>query len=87
MGRIKKLFRMLTRYPLRLFNKISFRATVVDSGVDKTAVIEHHANAILEMAYGKANGFTGGREYTLENASREKCTARYVETIKSVLGK
>lgn len=45
------------------------------------------AEAILKMADGKANDFTGGREYTLENASREKCTARYVETIKSVLGK
>ena len=44
MGRIKKLFRMLLKYPLRLFNKISFRATVVDSEVDKTAVVEHHAN-------------------------------------------
>ena len=43
------------------------------------------ADAILEMADGKANNFTGGREYTLENASKEKCTAKYVETIKSVM--
>ena len=42
-------------------------------------------DAILEMADGKANSFTGGREYTLENASKEKCTAKYVETIKSVM--
>ena len=45
------------------------------------------ANAILEMANGKKDDFTGGREYTLENASKEICTAKYVETIKSVLGK
>lgn len=44
MSRIKKLLRMLIQYPLRLFNKISFRATVIDSKVDRKAVIEHHAN-------------------------------------------
>lgn len=44
MGRLKKLFRMLVRYPLRLFNGISLRATVVDTAVDKTAVVQHHAN-------------------------------------------
>lgn len=45
------------------------------------------ADAILEMANGKAMSFTGGREYTLENASKDKCTAKYVEVIKSVAGK
>ena len=44
MERIKKLWRMIIRYPLRLFNGISFRATVVDCNVHKKAVIEHHAN-------------------------------------------
>ena len=44
------------------------------------------ANAILEMT-DKAQSFVGGREYTLQNASKEICTAKYVETIKSVLGK
>jgi len=38
--------------------------------------------AILEMADGRTSKFTGGREYTIENASKEKCTAKYVETIK-----
>lgn len=45
------------------------------------------ADAILEMANGKAMSFTGGREYTLENASKDKCTAKYIEVIKSVVGK
>lgn len=45
------------------------------------------ANEILSMFNGKASGFTGGREYTLANASKEKCTAKYVETILSVSGK
>lgn len=44
MRRFKKLIRVILHYPLRLFNKISLRATVIDSKVDKTAVIEHHAN-------------------------------------------
>ena len=43
------------------------------------------ADAILEMVNGKAMSFTGGREYTLENASKDKCTAKYVEVIKSVM--
>ena len=42
------------------------------------------ATAILEMAEGKTSDFTGGRQYTEENASKEKCTAKYVETIKLV---
>lgn len=46
---------------------------------------EKLANAILEMANGNAAGFTGGREYAVENASKEKCTAKYVETIKQLL--
>ncbi len=45
------------------------------------------ANEILSMFNGKASGFTGGRGYTLANASKEKCTAKYVETILSVSGK
>lgn len=44
MARIKKLLRMLLAYPKRLFNGISFRATVVDCKIDKTSKIEHHAN-------------------------------------------
>ena len=44
MERIKKLFRMLLKYPVRLFNKISFRATVIDSNVHKTAAVQHHSN-------------------------------------------
>lgn len=44
MGRLKKLLRMMIKYPLRLFNKISFRATVIDSNVHKTAAVQHHAN-------------------------------------------
>ncbi len=44
MGRIKKLLRVVFQYPLRLFNKISFKATVVDSKVDKTSSVAHHAN-------------------------------------------
>ncbi|MBE6538717.1 MAG: CatB-related O-acetyltransferase [Ruminococcaceae bacterium] len=44
MARIKKLLRMILHYPARLFNGISPRATVIDSKVDKKAVIEHHAN-------------------------------------------
>lgn len=48
---------------------------------------EKLADAILYMANGDANEFTGGRKYVLENASKEKCTEKYVKTIKSVLGK
>lgn len=44
MGKIKKLLRMLIKYPLRFFNGISLRATVIDSKIHKKAVIEHHAN-------------------------------------------
>lgn len=45
---------MLLKYPLRLFNKISFRATVIDSEVHKTAVVEHHAN----LRYSKVGRLT-----------------------------
>lgn len=44
MARVKKLIQILLRYPLRLFNKISFRATVVDSKIHKTVAIQPHAN-------------------------------------------
>ncbi len=44
MGKIKKLLRMLIKYPLRFFNGISLRATVIDSKIHKKAVVEHHAN-------------------------------------------
>ena len=42
------------------------------------------AEAILEMKNGKASNFSGGREYAVEYASKEKCTKKYVETIKNV---
>lgn len=54
MGRIKKIIRVLLQYPLRLFNKISFRATVVDSWVHKTSSIAHHAN----VRYSKVDRYT-----------------------------
>ncbi len=54
MERIKKLLRMLLGYPKRLFNGISFRATVVDSAIDRTAVVEHHAN----VRYSKIGKYT-----------------------------
>ncbi len=54
MSRIKKLLRMLLQYPMRLFNKISLRATVIDSKVDKTAAIQHHAN----VRYSKIGRYT-----------------------------
>jgi len=44
MSKIKKLLKMLLRYPLRIFNKISFRATVVESKIASKSVIVHHAN-------------------------------------------
>lgn len=45
------------------------------------------ASAVLKMKNGRAESFTGGRNYTVENASKDKCTAKYVETIKSLIGK
>lgn len=45
---------MLIRYPLRLFNKISFRATVIDSKIHKNAVVQHHAN----VRYSKIGKYT-----------------------------
>lgn len=54
MERIKKLLRMLLKYPLRLFNGISLRATVVDSDIHKTSVVEHHAN----VRYSKIGKYT-----------------------------
>lgn len=41
--RFKKFINMAIRYPLRLFNGTSLRATVIESKIDKTAVVEHHA--------------------------------------------
>ena len=43
--------------------------------------------AILKMAGGGAQSFTGGREYAIANASKETCTAKYVETIKNAIGR
>ncbi len=54
MERIKKLVRVILSYPKRLFNRISFRATVVDSEIDKTSVVEHHAN----VRYSKIGRYT-----------------------------
>lgn len=39
------------------------------------------AEAILRMADGEASRYVGGREYAVENASREKCVQKYVEAI------
>ena len=47
MSRIKKLLRMLLQYPLRLFNKISLRATVVDAEVDKTTAIPATSDNVM----------------------------------------
>lgn len=44
MSRFMKLIRMIILYPSRLFNRISFRAMVVDSIVHKTSAIEHDTN-------------------------------------------
>lgn len=54
MERIKKLLRMMLGYPKRLFNGISFRATVVDCEIDKKAIIEHHAS----VRYSKVGKYT-----------------------------
>ncbi len=43
------------------------------------------AAAIADMVDTDVNNFTGGREYAIANASKNICTARYVETIKSLL--
>lgn len=45
------------------------------------------AKAILKMADGKKDRFTGGREYVIQNASKDVCVAKYIDTIKSALGK
>ncbi|MBQ9115858.1 MAG: glycosyltransferase family 4 protein [Clostridia bacterium] len=37
------------------------------------------ASAILRMAEGEAERYSGGREYAIEHASREKCVRKYVE--------
>ena len=39
------------------------------------------ATAIGDMADSGAQSFTGGREYVVANASKDVCTAKYVETI------
>ncbi len=46
---------------------------------------EKLASVILEMKNGKSEDFTGGREYVSKNASKEICTAKYVDLIKSFL--
>lgn len=44
MKKIVRVFRFIASYPSRLFNGISFRATVVDAKIDRTAKIQHAAN-------------------------------------------
>ncbi len=43
------------------------------------------ADAIVGMANGKAKLYNGGREYTLKNASKETCVAKYVEAINDLV--
>lgn len=43
------------------------------------------ANTILRMAENEAKKYCGGRDYAIENASREKCIEKYVNTVKSAL--
>ena len=43
------------------------------------------ANAILEMAAGKAGQYNGGRVYAINNASRDICTRKYVDVVKSMV--
>ena len=50
--------------------------TVEPEDADKLAA------AILKMAGGGAQNFTGGREYAIANASKDACTAKYVETMR-----
>ena len=38
--------------------------------------------AILEMSHGESTTFVGGREYTAQNASKEVCTAKYIDVIR-----
>ena len=45
------------------------------------------AEAILEMAAGKADQYNGGREYAINNASRDICTRKYVDVVKSLVNK
>ena len=45
------------------------------------------ATAIGDMADSGAQSFTGGREYVVANASKDVCTAKYVETIKNAIGR
>lgn len=100
MERIKKLIRVVLSYPSRFFNRISFRATVVDCEVDKTSVVEHHANvryskigrytyvsarSSVIFADSEADTYNGGRFYAEANASRSVCVAKYVDTIKEVI--
>lgn len=61
MNRLKKLMRMLALYPARLFNRISLRATVVESEIDKTSAVEHNAN----IRYSKIGRYT----YVAANSS------------------
>ena len=59
MSRIGKFIRVALSYPCRFFNGISFRATVVDSDVDKTVQIERRCNvrysSIGRYSYVSAN--------------------------------
>lgn len=49
-----KLIKMLILYPARAFNKISFRAMVIDSIVHKTSAIEYDTN----IRYSKIGKYT-----------------------------
>lgn len=60
-----------------VIEKANAGVTVEPENADKLA------EAILEMKNGKASSFCGGREYAVEYASKEKCTAKYVEVLKS----
>lgn len=44
MEKFKKLIRMLIAYPKRFISRTSFRATVIDSRIDSTTRVDHHAN-------------------------------------------
>ncbi|MBE6564076.1 MAG: glycosyltransferase family 4 protein [Ruminococcaceae bacterium] len=49
--------------------------------------VEALVEAILEMKDGNRSRFVGGRDYTVQNASKEICTAKYVETVMAAMGK
>ncbi len=64
-----------------VIEKAKVGITVEPEDADKLAA------AILEMKNGKASNFCGGREYAVEYASKEKCTAKYVEVLKNCVEK